>query len=215
MDVRAAVARAAGKPLTIETVASTPRGEVLVEIKDRRLHTDAYTLSGADPRHLPRSSSRGAACTEVGRLTSVAPGDHVIRSTPECRNCKFCSPARQPCQAIRATQGRLMPDGTSRFADAQGRAAPYMAPRLRDTPCSETPSRRSQGRALRGGLLGCGVTTGIGAVLSRRRRAATRRGVRLAGRLSWCRRAHRRANRSSVDMNRRRGVGERMGMTTS
>src|SRR5512147_2545856 len=119
MDVRAAVARAAGKPLTIETVRlEGPRaGEVLVELRATGVcHTDAYTLSGADPEGIFPSilGHEGAGVVlEVGKgVTSVAPGDHVIPLyTPECRQCKSClSRKTNLCTAIRATQGKgVMP----------------------------------------------------------------------------------------------------------
>ncbi|MCA9659054.1 MAG: alcohol dehydrogenase catalytic domain-containing protein, partial [Myxococcales bacterium] len=126
MKVKAAVAHKAKAPLTIETVdLQGPRaGEVLVEIKATGVcHTDAYTLSGADPEGLFPAilGHEGAGVVvEVGEgVTSLKPGDHVIPLyTPECRQCKFCLSERTNlCQAIRATQGKgLMPDGTSRFS---------------------------------------------------------------------------------------------------
>jgi S-(hydroxymethyl)glutathione dehydrogenase/alcohol dehydrogenase len=126
MKTRAAVATAPGEPLRIETVdlAGPRAGEVLVEIKATGLcHTDAYTLSGADPEGLFPAilGHEGAGVVlEVGAgVTSLAAGDHVIPLyTPECRQCKFClSGKTNLCGAIRETQGRgLMPDGTSRFA---------------------------------------------------------------------------------------------------
>src|SRR3954453_20815176 len=126
MDVRAAVAFAAGEPLSIETVQlEGPRaGEVLVEIKATGIcHTDAYTLSGDDPEGLfPAIMGHEGAgiVVDVGaNVTSVKPGDHVIPLyTPECRQCKSClSGKTNLCTAIRATQGKgVMPDGTSRFS---------------------------------------------------------------------------------------------------
>src|SRR5512143_861628 len=126
MKVRAAVAREAGKPLSLETVdVEGPRaGEVLVEIKATGIcHTDEYTLSGADPEGLFPAvlGHEGAGIVvDVGPgVSSLKPGDHVIPLyTPECRQCKFClSRKTNLCQAIRLTQGRgLMPDGTSRFS---------------------------------------------------------------------------------------------------
>src|SRR5512143_3588959 len=120
MDVRAAVAFAAGQPLSIETVQldGPKAGEVLVEIKATGVcHTDAYTLSGQDPEGLfpPILGHEGAGVVvEVGRgVTSVAPGDHVIALyVPECRQCEYClNPKTNLCQAIRTTQGRgVMPD---------------------------------------------------------------------------------------------------------
>src|SRR5580704_5073745 len=126
MDVRAAVAFEAGKPLEIETVQldGPKAGEVLVEIKATGLcHTDKYTLSGADPEGLFPSilGHEGAGVVvELGAgVTSLKVGDHVIPLyTPECGECKFClSGKTNLCQKIRVTQGKgLMPDGTSRFS---------------------------------------------------------------------------------------------------
>ncbi len=126
MKTRAAVAFEAGKPLTIETIdlEGPKAGEVLVEIKATGVcHTDAFTLSGADPEGLFPAvlGHEGAGIVrDVGPgVTSVKAGDIVIPLyTPECRQCKFClSGKTNLCQAIRATQGKgLMPDGTSRFS---------------------------------------------------------------------------------------------------
>ena len=126
MKTRAAVARAAGKILSLETVdIEGPRaGEVCVEVKATGIcHTDEYTLSGADPEGLFPAilGHEGAGIVvEVGAgVTSLKPGDHVIPLyTPECRNCKSClSRKTNLCTAIRATQGKgVMPDGTSRFS---------------------------------------------------------------------------------------------------
>src|ERR1044071_6065798 len=126
MKVRAAVATAAGKPLTIEEVdlEGPKAGEVLVEIKATGIcHTDEFTLSGADPEGIFPSilGHEGAGIVvEVGPgVTSVQKGDHVIPLyTPECRQCKSClSRKTNLCTAIRATQGKgLMPDSTSRFS---------------------------------------------------------------------------------------------------
>src|SRR5262252_1329822 len=126
MDVRAAVATAAGKPLEITTVQlEGPReGEVMLEIKATGIcHTDEFTLSGADPEGLFPAilGHEGAGVVvEVGKgVTSVKKGDHVIPLyTPECRQCPSClSRKTNLCTAIRATQGQgLMPDGTSRFS---------------------------------------------------------------------------------------------------
>ena len=125
METRAAVAHAAGQPLTIETIQlEGPRaGEVLIEVKATGIcHTDAYTLSGADPEGIFPSvlGHEGAGVVvEVGPgVTSVAVGDHVIPLyVPECRNCEYCTSGKTNlCQAIRVTQGQgLMPDATSRF----------------------------------------------------------------------------------------------------
>src|SRR6202007_1618093 len=126
MDVRAAVATAAGKPLEITTVRldGPKAGAVMVEIKATGIcHTDEFTLSGADPEGLFPAilGHEGAGVVvEVGPgVTSLQKGDHVIPLyTPECRQCKSClSRKTNLCTAIRATQGKgLMPDGTSRFS---------------------------------------------------------------------------------------------------
>src|SRR5437764_7910835 len=126
METRAAVAHKAGQPLSIETVRldGPKAGEVLVEIVATGVcHTDAYTLSGADPEGLFPAilgHEGGGIVEEIGAgVTSVRPGDHVIPLyTPECGQCKFCTSGKTNlCQAIRATQGKgLMPDGTSRFS---------------------------------------------------------------------------------------------------
>ena len=126
MKTRAAVAFAAGKPLSIETVdlAGPREGEVLVEIKATGLcHTDKYTLSGADPEGIFPAilGHEGAGIVvDVGTgVKSLKKGDHVIPLyTPECRECEYClNPKTNLCQKIRTTQGRgLMPDGSSRFS---------------------------------------------------------------------------------------------------
>src|SRR5437773_6066025 len=126
MKTRRAVAHAAGKPLSIESVEidGPQPGEVLVEIKATGVcHTDAFPLSGADPEGaFPAILGHEGAgvVVEVGAgVTSVKKGDHVIPLyTPECRQCKSClSRKTNLCTAIRATQGKgVMPDGTSRFS---------------------------------------------------------------------------------------------------
>src|SRR5260370_15985683 len=136
MDVRAAVAVAAGKPLEITTVElDGPReGEVLVEIKATGVcHTDEFTRSGGDPEGLFPAilGHEGAGIVvDVGDgVTSVKKGDHVIPLyTPECRQCKSClSRKTNLCTAIRATQGKgVMPDGTSRFSSGQEKIHHYM-----------------------------------------------------------------------------------------
>jgi S-(hydroxymethyl)glutathione dehydrogenase/alcohol dehydrogenase len=180
MEVRAAVARAAGKLLEIETVrVEGPReGEVLVEIKATGVcHTDAYTLSGADPegRFPAVLGHEGAGVVlEVGKgVRSVAVGDHVIPLyTPECRQCKFClSGKTNLCQAIRTTQGQgLMPDGTSRFRDQSGEPLLHYMGTSTFANATVLPEIavakiREDAPFDRACLLGCGVTTGIGAVL--------------------------------------------------
>src|SRR5512134_942150 len=126
VDVRAAVAYAAGQPLRIETVSleGPKAGEVMIEIRATGIcHTDEYTLSGKDPEGLFPSilGHEGAGVVvEVGAgVTSLAVGDHVIPLyVPECRQCEYClNPKTNLCQSIRITQGKgLMPDGTSRFS---------------------------------------------------------------------------------------------------
>ena len=136
METRAAVAHAAGQPLTIETVTlDGPRaGEVLVEIKATGVcHTDEFTLSGADPEGIFPAilGHEGAGVVvDVGPgVTSLKPGDHVIPLyTPECRQCEYClSGKTNLCQAIRVTQGQgLMPDGSSRFSIGGDKIFHYM-----------------------------------------------------------------------------------------
>ena len=126
MKIQAAVAYEAKKPLVIEEIdlEGPKEGEVLIKLAATGVcHTDAYTLSGADPEGLFPSilGHEGAGVVlEVGKgVTSVKEGDHVIPLyTPECRECKFClSGKTNLCQKIRSTQGAgLMPDGTSRFS---------------------------------------------------------------------------------------------------
>src|SRR3954470_3577038 len=136
MKTRAAVAWKAGEPLSIEEIdIEGPRaGEVLVEVKATGIcHTDAYTLSGADPEGLFPAilGHEGAGIVrEVGAgVTSVKVGDHVIPLyTPECRQCKTCLSQRSNlCTSIRATQGKgVMPDGTSRFHCEKAQVFHYM-----------------------------------------------------------------------------------------
>src|ERR1700685_3357816 len=136
MQTRAAVARQAGKPLSLETVElEGPRaGEVLVEIKATGIcHTDEFSLSGADPEGIFPAilGHEGAGIVvDVGpNVTSLKKGDHVIPLyTPECRQCEYClSRKTNLCVAIRATQGRgVMPDGTSRFRAGSETVFHYM-----------------------------------------------------------------------------------------
>ena len=136
MEVRAALATGAGKPLSIETVnLDGPRaGEVLIEVKATGVcHTDAFTLSGEDPEGLFPAilGHEGAGIVaEVGDgVTSVAPGDHVIPLyVPECRQCEYClSGKTNLCQSIRLTQGAgVMPDGSSRFSLGGDKIFHYM-----------------------------------------------------------------------------------------
>lgn len=179
MDVRAAVAYGANQPLVIETVQlDGPRaGEVLVEIKATGVcHTDAYTLSGMDPEGLFPTvlGHEGAGVVvEVGPgVRSLKPGDHVIPLyTPECRECEYClSGKTNLCQAIRETQGRgLMPDGTSRFS-AQGKPLyHYMGTstfaQYTVLPEIALAKIREDAPFDKVCYIGCGVTTGIGAVI--------------------------------------------------
>ena len=180
MDTRAAVAFAAGEPLAIENVQlDGPRaGEVMVEIKATGIcHTDAYTLSGADPEGLFPSvmGHEGAGVVvEVGEgVTSVAPGDHVIPLyTPECRQCKFClSGKTNLCGAIRATQGQgLMPDGSSRFSLNGETLFHYMGTSTFSNhtvlPEIAVAKIREDAPFDKVCYIGCGVTTGLGAVIN-------------------------------------------------
>ena len=179
MDVRAAVAYEAGKPLVVETVQleGPKAGEVLVEIKATGIcHTDWYTLSGEDPEGLFPAilGHEGAGIVvDVGPgVTSVRKGDHVIPLyTPECRQCKTCLSRRSNlCTSIRATQGKgLMPDGTSRFSIGGKPIHHYMG-------CSTFASHtvlpeialakvREDAPFDKICYIGCGVTTGVGAVI--------------------------------------------------
>ena len=180
METRAAVAHEAGKPLTIETVTlAGPRaGEVLVEIKATGIcHTDEFTLSGADPEGLFPAilGHEGAGVVvEVGAgVTSVKPGDHVIPLyTPECRQCEYClSGKTNLCQAIRETQGRgVMPDGTSRFSMGKDSIFHYMGTSTfaNHTVLPEIAVAKVREDAPFDKIcyIGCGVTTGIGAVIN-------------------------------------------------
>src|SRR3954470_14721465 len=180
MKTRAAVAWQAGQPLTIEELdLEGPRaGEVLVEVKATGIcHTDYYTLSGADPEGLFPAvlGHEGAGIVvEVGAgVTSLKPGDHVIPLyTPECRQCKFClSRKTNLCQAIRVTQGKgLMPDGTSRFSKDGKQILHYMGTStfseytvLPEIAVAKISPKAPLDKVC---LLGCGITTGIGAVLN-------------------------------------------------
>jgi len=179
MKTRAAVAWQAGQPLTIEEVDLAPprAGEVLVEIKATGIcHTDYYTLSGADPEGLFPAilGHEGAGVVvEVGaNVKSLRPGNHVIPLyTPECRECKFClSRKTNLCQAIRSTQGRgLMPDGTSRFSLNGKPIMHYMGTSTFSNyivvPEIALAKIREDAPFDKACYIGCGVTTGIGAVL--------------------------------------------------
>ena len=181
MRTKAAIATAAGKPLEIIDVNldGPKEGEVLVEIKATGIcHTDEFTLSGADPEGLFPAilGHEGAGVViEVGKgVSSVEPGDHVIPLyTPECRECEYClHPRTNLCQAIRTTQGQgLMPDGTSRFSTLDG------DPILHYMGCSTFSNHtvlpeiavakvRKDAPFDKICYIGCGVTTGIGAVIN-------------------------------------------------
>ncbi len=180
MDVRAAVAHSAGAPLVVETVKldGPKAGEVLVEIKATGIcHTDEFTRSGADPEGIFPAilGHEGAGIVvDVGPgVTSVKKGDHVIPLyTPECRQCKSClSRKTNLCTAIRATQGKgVMPDGTSRFT-LNGKAVyHYMGcstfANFTVLPEIALAKIREDAPFDKVCYIGCGVTTGIGAVIN-------------------------------------------------
>ncbi|MFP2900799.1 S-(hydroxymethyl)glutathione dehydrogenase/class III alcohol dehydrogenase [Corallococcus sp. 4LFB] len=179
MDVRAAVAFEAGKPLSIETVhlEGPKAGEVLIELKATGLcHTDEFTRSGADPEGLFPAifGHEGAGIVvDVGAgVTSVKKGDHVIPLyTPECRGCKSClSQKTNLCTAIRATQGKgLMPDGTSRFRLGKQMIHHYMGcstfANYTVLPEIAVAKIREDAPFDKVCYIGCGVTTGVGAVV--------------------------------------------------
>lgn len=179
MKTRAAVAYEAGRPLVVEEVdlEGPKAGEVLVELKATGVcHTDEFTRSGADPEGLFPAifGHEGAGIVrEVGAgVTSVAPGDHVVLLyTPECRTCKSClSRKTNLCTAIRATQGKgLMPDGTSRFSIKGKPIHHYMgcSTFANHTVLPEIAVAKVRKDAPFDTIcyVGCGVTTGIGAVL--------------------------------------------------
>ena len=180
MKSRAAIAWASGKPLVIEEVevAAPKKGEVLLKISATGVcHTDAYTLSGKDPEGLfpaIMGHEGGATVMEIGQsVASVKPGDHVIPLyIPECGECKFCKSGRTNlCGAIRVTQGRgVMPDGTSRFSVGGKTLFHYMGtstfseyPVLPEIAVAKINPSAPLDKVC---LLGCGITTGIGAVLN-------------------------------------------------
>jgi S-(hydroxymethyl)glutathione dehydrogenase/alcohol dehydrogenase len=180
MDVRAAVATAAGKPLEITTVQlDGPReGEVLVEIKATGIcHTDEFTLSGADPEGMFPAilGHEGAGVVvEVGPgVKSLKAGDHVIPLyTPECRECDYCTSGKTNlCQKIRTTQGAgVMPDGTSRFSVKGEKLFHYMGTstfaNFTVLPEIALAKIRKDAPFDKVCYIGCGVTTGIGAVIN-------------------------------------------------
>lgn len=180
MKIKAAVAWGPNQPLKIEEVDLQPpqTGEVLVKIMATGVcHTDAYTLSGADPEGIfpvILGHEGGGVVEEVGEgVTSLKRGDHVIPLyTPECGECKFCTSGKTNlCQRIRATQGKgLMPDGTSRFSKDGKPIFHYMGTStfaeytvLPEISLAKVSKEAPLDKVC---LLGCGVTTGIGAVLN-------------------------------------------------
>jgi S-(hydroxymethyl)glutathione dehydrogenase/alcohol dehydrogenase len=180
MDVRAAVARQAGQPLTIETVQldGPQDGEVLVEIKATGIcHTDAFTLSGDDPEGaFPAILGHEGAgvVVDVGKgVTTLKKGDHVIPLyTPECRVCEYClNPKTNLCQAIRETQGQgVMPDGSSRFSSNGAPILHYMGTstfaNFTVVPEIALAKVREDAPFDKICYIGCGVTTGLGAVMN-------------------------------------------------
>lgn len=180
ITTKAAVAFAAGEPLSIETVdlAAPAAGEVLVEMKATGIcHTDAYTLSGADPEGIFPSilGHEGAGIVrEIGAgVSTLKPGDHVIPLyTPECRECKFClSGKTNLCGAIRDTQGQgLMPDGSSRFSLNGEPLFHYMGTstfaNFTVVPEIALAKIREDAPFDKVCYIGCGVTTGLGAVMN-------------------------------------------------
>lgn len=174
------MATAAGQPLSIEQVdvEGPKEGEVLVEIKATGVcHTDAYTLSGADPEGLFPAilGHEGAGVVvEVGKnVRSLSPGDHVIPLyTPECRQCEYCTSGKSNlCPVIRSTQGRgVMPDGTSRFSLGSKQLLHYMGTSTfaQHTVVPEIALAKIRKDAPFDKVcyIGCGVTTGIGAVIN-------------------------------------------------
>jgi len=180
MKTRAAVAWEAGKPLEIEEIelAAPKDGEVLLRnIATGVCHTDAFTLSGEDPEGIfpaVLGHEGGAVVEEIGQgVTGLKPGDHVIPLyTPECGECNFCTSGKTNlCQAIRVTQGRgLMPDGTSRFSKGGKEIFHYMGTStfseytvLPEIAVAKISEKAPLEKVC---LLGCGITTGIGAVLN-------------------------------------------------
>jgi S-(hydroxymethyl)glutathione dehydrogenase/alcohol dehydrogenase len=180
MKTKAAVAWEAGRPLAIEEVevAGPKAGEALIRLVATGVcHTDAYTLSGSDPEGaFPAilGHEGGGIVEEVGAgVTSVKPGDHVIPLyTPECRECKFCKSGKTNlCQAIRVTQGQgFMPDGTSRFSAGGKQLLHFMGTStfseytvLPEIALAKIAKAAPLEKVC---LLGCGITTGIGAVLN-------------------------------------------------
>ena len=180
MDVRAAVAHKAGEPLSIETVEldGPKEGECLVEIKATGIcHTDEFTRSGEDPEgQFPAILGHEGAgiVVDVGAgVTSLQKGDHVIPLyTPECRECEYCTSGKTNlCQAIRTTQGQgVMPDGTSRFSLGKEKIFHYMGTstfaNYTVVPEIALAKIREDAPFDKVCYIGCGVTTGLGAVMN-------------------------------------------------
>jgi S-(hydroxymethyl)glutathione dehydrogenase/alcohol dehydrogenase len=180
METRAAVAHKAAEPLSVETITldGPKAGEVLVEIKATGIcHTDAFTLTGEDPEGLFPAilGHEGAGIVvDVGAgVKSVKAGDHVIPLyTPECRECEYCiSGKTNLCQAIRETQGRgVMPDGTSRFSAGGESIYHYMGTSTFSNytvlPEIAVAKIREDAPFDKVCYIGCGVTTGLGAVMN-------------------------------------------------
>jgi S-(hydroxymethyl)glutathione dehydrogenase/alcohol dehydrogenase len=180
MKTKAAVAHKAGAPLTIETVevGGPKAGEVLVEIKATGIcHTDEFTLSGADPEGLfPAIMGHEGAGVVVDTgpgVTTLKKGDHVVPLyVPECRQCEYCvSGKTNLCQAIRVTQGQgVMPDGTSRFSLGGQKIHHYMGTSTFSNytvaPEIALAKIREDAPFDKVCYIGCGVTTGIGAVIN-------------------------------------------------
>ena len=180
MDVKAAVAFEKGKTLAIETVQleGPHDGEVLVEMKATGIcHTDEFTLSGADPEGMfpvILGHEGAGVVVELGKgVSSLKVGDHVIPLyTPECRQCEYClNPKTNLCQAIRSTQGRgVMPDGTSRFSYRGQPVLHYMGcstfANYSVLPEIALAKIRKDAPMDKVCYIGCGVTTGIGAVIN-------------------------------------------------
>tara|TARA_Y100001970_G_scaffold283401_2_gene398474 strand:+ start:91838 stop:92947 length:1110 start_codon:yes stop_codon:yes gene_type:complete len=180
MEVEAAVAHKSGEPLSIEKVnLEGPRkGEVLVEMKATGIcHTDAFTLSGEDPEGIFPAilGHEGAGiAVEVGPdVKSIKPGQHVIPLyVPECRQCSYCTSGRTNlCQAVRETQGKgLMPDGSSRFSIGKQKIYHYMGTSTFSSYCVvpeiALATVREDAPFDKICYIGCGVTTGVGAVIN-------------------------------------------------
>ena len=233
MKTRAAVARAKAQPLSLETVdlEGPAPGEVLVEIKATGIcHTDEFTLSGADPEGMFPSilGHEGAGIVvDVGAgVTSLKKGDHVIPLyTPECRQCEYClSRKTNLCVAIRATQGKgLMPDGTSRFSCDGEPMLHYMGTstfaNYTVLPEIALAKIREDAPFDKVCYIGCGVTTGIGAVINTAKVEPGAQGRGVRPRRHRAERGAGRADGRRRDDRRRRpqpgprGDGEKFGMT--